>query len=129
MIRLKLQAFEGEVKRSKVISYMNWWIKCISAVIVKTASRNVAFKATRMRDSIMEGQDKFIMREFDDAEVGLREDCGEDLLDAGSNVDLYVANQIQETVDSIYEVHVGDALFAFNGFSQDLYQFRSLSLD
>ena len=58
-------------------SYMNWWVKCISAVIVKTASRNVAFnfnfKATRMRDSIMEGQDKFIMREFDDAEVGLRE--------------------------------------------------------
>ena len=38
-------------------SYMNWWIKCISAVIVKTASRNVAFKATRMRDSIMDGQD------------------------------------------------------------------------
>ena len=57
-IRLKLQAFEGEVKRSKVRSYMNWWIKCISAVIVKTASRNVAFKATRMRDSIMEGQEK-----------------------------------------------------------------------
>ena len=29
-----------------------------------------------------------------------------------------------------YEVaHVGDALFAFNGFSQDFYQFRSLSLD
>ena len=100
--------------------------------ILKTASRNVAFKATRMRDSIMEGQDKFIMREFDDAEVGLREDCGEDLLDAGSNVDLYVANQIQETVDSIYEVHVGDALFAFNGngsSQQDLIRFRSLSLD
>ena len=91
-------------------SYMNWWVKCISAVIVKTASRNVAFKATRMRDSIMKGQDKFIMREFDDAEVGLREDCGEDLLDVGSNVDLYVANQ--ETADSIYEVHLGDALFA-----------------
>merc|ERR1712146_331636 len=47
-IRLKFEAFEGEVKRSKVRSYMNWWIKCISAVIVKTASRNVAFKATRM---------------------------------------------------------------------------------
>ena len=25
------------------------------------ASRNVAFKATRMRDSIMEGQDKFVI--------------------------------------------------------------------
>ena len=78
-IRLKFEAFEGEVKRSKskVRSYMNWWIKCISAVIVKTASRNVAFKATRMRDSIMDGQDKFIMRESDNAEVGVREDCDE----------------------------------------------------
>ena len=62
-IRFKLEAFEGEAKRSKVRSYMNWWVKCISAVIVKTASRNVAFKATRMRDSIMDGQDqdKFII--------------------------------------------------------------------
>ena len=37
----------------------------------------MAFKATRMRDSIMDGQDKFIiiMRESDnaEAEVGVRE--------------------------------------------------------
>ena len=80
---------------------MNWWVKksCISAVIVKTASRNVAFKATRLRDSIMEGQDKFIMRELDNADVGLREDCEEDLVDVGCNADLYVANQ--ESTDSI----------------------------
>ena len=46
-----------------------------------------------MRDSIMDGQDKFIMRELDNAEVGFaREDCDEDLLDVGCNVDLYVAN-------------------------------------
>ena len=51
----------------------------ISAVTAKTASRNEAFKATRVRDSIMVGQDKFIMRQTDDAEVGLREDCEEDL--------------------------------------------------
>ena len=30
-----------------------------------------------MRDSIMNGQDKSIMRESDDAEVGVREDCDE----------------------------------------------------
>ena len=76
-----------------------------------------------MRDSIMEGQDKFVMRELDNADVGLWEDC-EDL---GCNADLYVANQ--ESTDSIHEVHVGGALFAFNGSSQDLFQFRSLSLD
>ena len=70
---------------------MNWgWVKCISVVITKTASRNVAFKATRMRDSIMEGQDKFIMRKPDNADVGLREDCEEDLanVDVGRNADL-----------------------------------------
>ena len=50
----------------------------------------MAFKATRMRDSIMDGQDKFIMRESDNAEVGVREDCDEDLLDVGCNVDLYM---------------------------------------
>ena len=43
-IRSRLEAFEGEAKRSKVRSYINWWVKCISSVIVKTASRNVALK-------------------------------------------------------------------------------------
>ena len=51
-----------------------WWVKCVSVVIAKTASRNVAFKARKLRDSIMEGQDSFIMRELEDAEVGLGED-------------------------------------------------------
>ena len=41
----------------------------------------------------MEGQDRFITRELDDAEVGLGEDCEEALADVGSNADLYVANQ------------------------------------
>ena len=56
------------------------------------------------------------------------------LVDVGCNADIYVASQ--ESTDSIQEVHVGDALFAFNLFnnfnrsSQDLFQsFRSLSLD
>ena len=44
----------------------------------------------------MDGQDKFIMRESDNAEVGAREDCDEDLLDVGRNLDLYVANQPRE---------------------------------
>ena len=50
-------------------SHMNWWVKCISAVIAKTASRSVAFKARRLRESIMEGQDSFIMREPEDVEA------------------------------------------------------------
>ena len=46
----------------------------------------MAFKATRMTDSIMEGQDKFVMRELDNADGGLREDCEKDLVDVGCNV-------------------------------------------
>ena len=45
--------------------------------------------------------DRFMMRELDDAEVGLGEDCEEVLADAGNNADLYVANQ--ESTDLISE--------------------------
>ena len=85
-IRAKLEYFEGPVKSSKVKSHMKWWVKCISAVIAKTASRNVAFKARKLRDSIMEGQDSFIMREFEDAEVEFGEDGGDVIVDVGNNV-------------------------------------------
>ena len=127
--RLKFEAFEGEVKRSKskARSYMNWWIKRTSAAIAKTASRSVAFKATRTRDSTMDGLDKFIMRESDDAEVGAREDCDEDLLDVGRNVDLRVANH--ESADLLYEEQVGDASSTSSESGQDFVQLRSLSLD
>ena len=40
----------------------------------------------------MEGQDKLVMRELDNADVGFREDCEEDLVDVGCNADIYVAN-------------------------------------
>ena len=43
---------------------------------------------------------------MDNAEVGAREDCDEDLLDVGCNVDLYVANH--ESADLLYEEQVGD---------------------
>ena len=70
---------------------MNWWVKCISAVIAKTASRNVAFKARKLRrDSIMEGQDSFIMSELEDAEVELGEDGGDVIVDVGNDADLYL---------------------------------------
>ena len=59
--------------------------------------------------------------------MGAREDCDEDLLDVGCNVDLYVANH--ESADSLYEEQVGDASFTLNESGQDFVQFRSLSLD
>ena len=63
------------------------------------ASRNVAFKARRLRDLIMEGQDSLIMREFEDAEVDFGEDGGDVIVDVGNNADLYAANQ--ESTDLI----------------------------
>ena len=44
----------------------------------------------------MEGQDKFIMRELDDAEVSLGEDCEEVLADVGCNADLGIRRQSEE---------------------------------
>ena len=57
----------------------------------------------------------------------MREDCDEDLLDVGCNVDLYVADH--ESADLIYEEQVGDVSFALNASGQDFVQFRSLNLD
>ena len=67
---------------------------------------------------------------MDDADVGLREDCEEDLADVGYNADLYVVNQERST-DLIREAHMGDVSFSLNGngLSQDLFYFQSLSLD
>ena len=42
----------------------------------------------------MEGEDKFVMLELDNADVGLREDCEEDLVDVGCNADIYVATHL-----------------------------------
>ena len=58
------------------------------------ASRNVAFKARRLRDLIMEGQDSLIMREFEDAEVDFGEDGGDDVVaDVHYDVDVDVGGE------------------------------------
>ena len=64
-------AFEGDAKASKTRSVMKWWSKCISVVIAKTASRNVAFKVAKMREAIMEDQDEFLMRNSEHTDVGV----------------------------------------------------------
>ena len=109
--------FEGQVKSSKVKSHMNWWVKCISAVIAKTASRNVAFKARRLRESIMEGQDSFIMREPEDVEAEFGEDSEDVVADAGNNADLYAANQGSTDTELVNEAHTehGGGPVTFHG--------------
>ena len=71
------------------------WSRCISMAIAKTASRNVAFKVarTRMRQSIMEGQDELIIRKSDTKEVALEDDNQDVLDDLGYNADLYIQYQ------------------------------------
>ena len=65
---------------------MKWWSKCLSLVIAKTVSRNIAFKASKMADSVLAAQSAILTRES-----YLDEEVFEDL---GSNSDMYVFNQI-----------------------------------
>ena len=62
-IRNMLAFSEGVVKQSRVRSTMRWWTKCISMVIAKTASRNVAFKTNVMSQAVLEAQTSFVTPE------------------------------------------------------------------
>ena len=92
-IRHKLISFEEEVRSSKVRSVMKWWSRRISMAIAKAASRNVAFKAARVRECAMEGQDGLMTRKSDSMEGGLEDDNKAVLDDLGCNADLCIANQ------------------------------------
>ena len=68
-IRNKLAFSEGVAKQSRVRSTMRWWTKCISMVIAKTASRNVAFKADMMRQAVLEALASFVTPEATDQDA------------------------------------------------------------
>ena len=65
--------------------------------IAKTASRNVAFKVAKMRDSIMEDQDDLILRKPECDEVGSELNANAAVEDVGHNADLYIAIQEDNT--------------------------------
>ena len=80
----------------------NYLTKCISVVIAKTASRNVAFKVAKMREAIiyhtiMDDQDEFLMRNAEYADVDVYTNNRAQLEDVGQNADLYIANQEAST--------------------------------
>ena len=84
----------GQAKPSKIFkSVMKRWSKCISTVIAKTASRNVAFKIVKSdetAESVFAGQSDVLTRQV--ATEGLS--SGEaDFEDLGHNADLYIFNQ------------------------------------
>ena len=62
-IRYKIIDFEGHAKSSNISSIMKWWSKCVSMVIAKTSSRNVAFRAARLGDSIFDRQSEILRTE------------------------------------------------------------------
>ena len=70
---------------------MKWWSKCISMVIAKTASRNVAFKSAKLAESVFAGQSDVLISQV--ATEGLSSDEADHLEDLGRNADLYIFNQ------------------------------------
>ena len=43
-------------------STIKWWSKCVSMVIFKTASRNIALKAAKISEALLGAQSVFISR-------------------------------------------------------------------
>ena len=76
-----------------IIQLQDRYIIIIIIIIAKTASRNVAFKVAKMRDSIMEDQDDLIVRKPECDEVGSELNAKAALEDVGHNADLYIAIQ------------------------------------
>jgi len=79
--------FEGEAKQSKIKSQR--WSKCISMLITKTASRNIAFKAAKMTEAVFETQADFVT-----TEVGGQVFSSEleSLNDVECNADLHISH-------------------------------------
>ena len=90
-IRHKLTLSEGEAKQSRVRSTMRWWTKCISMVIAKTASGDIAFKADMMSQAVLGAQTSFVTPEARGQDASSeRYSCDDD--DVEHNADLYIFN-------------------------------------
>ena len=89
----KLICFEGETMKSKFRSAMKWWSKRVSMTIAKTASRSLAFKASRMNEAVLESQDEIITRKPKRQETE-SDDNNQALDDIGYDADLYISNQV-----------------------------------
>ena len=70
---------------------MRWWAKCISMVIAKTASRNVAFKTDVMSQAVLEAQASFVTQEATAQEASSERNSLDDD-DVERNADLCVFN-------------------------------------
>ena len=90
-IRRYLIDFEGHAKTSKIKSVMKWWSKCISMIIAKTASRNVAFKSGKLAESVFTSQADILTRQLVTEDSSNESEAN--FQDLGYNADLYIFNQ------------------------------------
>ena len=70
---------------------MRWWTKCISMVVAKTASRNIAFKTDVMSQAVLEAQASFVTQEAMAQEASSERNSLDDD-DVERNADLNVFN-------------------------------------
>ena len=75
---------------------MRWWTKCISMVIAKTASRNVAFKADMTSKSVLQAQASFVTPEATDQDASSERHSRYDD-DVERNADLCIFNRLNNT--------------------------------
>ena len=139
-IRQKIVAFESQAKSSKIKSVLKWWSKCISMVIAKTASRNVAYKANKLGELMFARQSEMLMPE---EELGSQSPVSyeEDFEELSSNADLYVFNDqmaqgyrgvninTRDDEESVGEMHMKDYIDVSNQENVAPVYFQSLSLD
>ena len=139
-IRQKIVAFENQAKSSKIKSVLKWWSKCISMVIAKTASRNVAYKANKLGELMFARQSEMLMPE---EELGSQSPVSyeEDFEDLSSNADLYVFNDqmvqgyrgvninARDNEEFVGEMHMKDYIDVSNQENVAPVYFQSLSLD
>ena len=139
-IRQKIVAFESQAKSSKIKSVLKWWSKCISMVIAKTASRNVAYKANKLGELMFARQSEMLMpeEELGSQSLGSYE---EDFEDLSSNADLYVFNDqmvqgyrgvninTRDNDESLGDMHMKDHMDVSNQENVAPVYFQSLSLD
>ena len=93
-IRHKLILSEGEAKQSRVKSTMIWWIKCVSMVIAKAVSRNIAAKGGKMSEAVLDAQASFVMSEATGQEASSeRESLDDDDVERNADLHLHIFNQ------------------------------------
>ena len=72
---------------------MRWWTKCVSTVIAKTASRNIAAKAGKMSEAVLDAQASFVTSEARGQEASSeRESVDDNDDDVERNADLYIVH-------------------------------------